>query len=187
MSSTLAKPVGMFFVVSASFSFSLEEVSGFSTPAWASRQKGILAPFNPRVFGIVSNSRGTHCETPLCASCTGFIPEVVVSHANSSRTERFVATCQPECQVPSQREKSLRTGKASIVGVARSQPLPRGRRGTEPLSRTILVASATGGMCRRGLFSLGMRLFSDPGVVETLNATDEGSFGKGRNTYETYS
>jgi len=180
MCSACPKPVGMFGIVSPFFSFSLEEVPGFSTPAWASRQKGILAPFNPEFFGFVSILRDSQSEPPLCARSTGFIPDVVVSHANSSRTEWFPGTWAPDPCVSLEREIHK-----SIVPVPESLPLPRGRRGTEPLSRTTLVAEATGGLGRSGLFSKSMRLISELGVLETLNPTDDGSFGKGRNTYGT--
>jgi len=171
----------MFVVVSLPFSFSFEEVSGFSTPAWASRQKGFLAPFNPRTFGIVSFLRDSHCEPPLCTFRTGVIPEVVVSHPNSSRTEKLLGPCVQEKVGVLSKEKQTFTGARGPEGF----PLPRGREGTEPLSRTHRSAKALGGLGRRGLFSKIMRLYSGPGVLETSNPTDDGSFGKGRNTYET--
>ena len=165
-------------VVFSPFSFSLEEVSGFSTPAWASRQKGILAPFNPRILWFVSFLRGTHSEPPLCASCTGFIPEVVVSHPNSSRTEKLPRPWVQEKVGVLSKEKQTFTGARG----RESAPLPRGREGTEPLSRTHLSAIALGGLGHRVLVSLSMRHYSGPGVLETLNPTDDVRFGNGRNT-----
>ena len=171
----------VFVVVSFPFTFSLEESSGFSSRAWATRQREFLASLNPRTFVSVSRSRGDHSEPPLCTFRTGVIPEVVVSHPNSSRTERFPRPCVQEKVGVLSKEKQTFTGALGREGF----PLPRGREGTEPLSRTILVASATGGLGRCWLSLLIMRLTADPGVLETLNPTDEGSFGKGRNTYET--
>jgi hypothetical protein len=122
--------------------------------------------------------RASLSETPLCAFCTGFIPDVVVSHANSSRTEQSSETAY---QINPLNRK---VHEQSIVGSPRTTPLPRGRRGTEPLSWTIRVAIATGGLCREGVASLSMKtILQTPGVLETLNPTDDGTFGKCRNTY----
>ena len=178
MSSSHPIPVRVFVVVSFPFTFSLEESSGFSSRACATRQREFLASLNPRTFVSVSRSRGDHSEPPLCTFRTGVIPEVVVSHPNSSRTERFPRPCVQEKVGVLSKEKQTFTGARG----RESAPLPRGREGTEPLSRTHLSAIALGGLGHRVLVSLSMRHYSGPGVLETLNPTDDVRFGNGRNT-----
>jgi hypothetical protein len=71
------------------------------------------------------------------------------------------------------------------VGGPEGAALPRGRRGTEPVSRTIHDIVVSEGLGPKGPCSKIMRCLSGPGVLETLNPTDDGHLGNDRNTYET--
>jgi len=169
----------MFVVVSFLFSFSLEEVAGFSTPAWASRQKGILAPFNPRVLEDLSLQGALLTAGTFWNTVPGVIAAVTVSEETPVGRGLIVGTCVQEKVGVLSKEKQTFTG----ARVPRESPYPRGNFSTELFARDSrgMVTSKYSGC--EGWHHEVMRFFSNPGVLETLNPTDEGSFGKGRNTY----
>jgi hypothetical protein len=182
LSCTHTKPIRVFVVIPLSFTFPAEEeVSGFSVPAWVPRQREFLASLNPRLIDFLFHWKVSFLRVDSATFVAGIIDHEWSSDetpVGCSMINRNMAT-SPQSN---SRKRNLRDYSSRSVNVTR---LPRGSVSTEHSDRGSHRDRVTGTIPARGLPSWCMRIISQPGVLETLNPTEDGSFGKSRNTYET--
>jgi hypothetical protein len=180
VSRTYSIPVRVFVVVSFPLSFSLEEVSGFSARACAPRQKGILAPFNPR-----SLESSLVLQTLLLpVTLWNFVPGVIAAVGISGETPVGRRSTRSNLDTRSLGFPRKRKYQKSIVSVAGEPSYPRGNSSTEYLARDSEGTLPLEYYGMEGWSKRIVRTNLGPGVLETLNPTDDGRFGNGRNTNE---
>jgi hypothetical protein len=171
----------MFVVVFFPFSFSSKEpASGFSASALGPLQREFLASLNPRTFEVLFH-RYLSFRRILSGN---FVPGVIAAVGINPETpaERLITEADwlhgPWVLLfGSNNPKTIATSAGKL-------PVSMGNRFIEYLARDSTGTEPWKYFGQEGRVHWGMRYLSGPGVLETLNPTDDGTFGKCRNTYE---
>jgi hypothetical protein len=129
---------------------------GFSARACAPRQREFLASLNPEVPEFIS-----HCAPPRFGRVILAVQPGIIPQNHPALTRRSAVSTLFESQTE-------RDSPARLAGSFRGSPTGWHQ---EPF-------------CPDEVGCFGVRFYSQYlGVLETLNPTDDGRFGNGRNTY----
>jgi hypothetical protein len=173
----------MFVVVFFPFSFSSKEpASGFSASAFGPLQTGFLAPVNPRVVEFLVHRDLSFSRVLSGTSVPGVIAAVGISGETPAERHSTEGTWAYGPWVLLSKERS--NNPKTTTPVPGNLPVSMGNPSTEYLARDSKGMETSKHSGEEGWVPGVMRILSDPGVLETLNPADDGSFGKSRNTYE---
>jgi hypothetical protein len=171
----------MFVVVFFPFSFSSKEpASGFSAPALEPLQREFLASLNPRIIEFLYHRRLSFSRLLSGTSVPGVIAAVGISGETPAERLSTEATWAYGHWVLSRKRSN---NPKTTTPVAGKLPVSMGNPSTEYLARDSKGMETSKHYGEEGWSSWCMRFLSDPGVLVTSNPTDDGPFGKDRNTY----